>query len=183
MSISFSHCVQTPHFNLFAVSSTLVNCVRILSCFRNCLYIPEKSEDRFIMCMTVSNICVDYIWTEYVNACFQMPNEEKKAGHKSNQNSMMGDIRSNAAKDGGLFADKQKLCKWALIIGVPVVLLVIVIVVVAVVFSQQWVFLSMECNSLMISLISLSCDCQPTTQMWSCSPLNFFFSQRNVFVH
>ena len=65
-----------------------------------------------------------------------MPNEEKKAGHKSNQNSMMGDIRSNAAK-GGLFADKQKLCKWALIIGVPVVLLVIVIVVVAVVFSQQ----------------------------------------------
>ena len=38
-----------------------------------------------------------------------MPNEEKKAGHKSNQNSMMGDIKSNAAKDGGLFADKQTL--------------------------------------------------------------------------
>ena len=110
-----------------------------------------------------------------------MPNQEKKAGHKSNQNSMMGDIRSNAAKDGGLFADKQKLCKWAMIIGVTVVLLVIVIVVVAVVFSQQWVFLSMECNSL-ISLISLSCDCLPTTQMWSCSPLNFFFYTARFFL-
>lgn len=52
-------------------------------------------------------------------------------------NSMMGDIRKSNAKEGGMFSDRQKICKWALIIGVPVVLIVIVIVVVAVVFSQQ----------------------------------------------
>lgn len=52
-------------------------------------------------------------------------------------NSMMGDIRKSNAKEGGMFSDSQKICKWALIIGVPVVLIVIVIVVVAVVFSQQ----------------------------------------------
>lgn len=64
-----------------------------------------------------------------------MPDNEKS---KKNHPSMMGNIRDSHASSGkSICEDQQKLCKWGLIIGVPIVLLIIVIVVVVLVFSNK----------------------------------------------
>lgn len=65
----------------------------------------------------------------------QMPGEDKKKA--DNKNSMVGAIRKSNASGDGMCSDTQKVLKWALIIGIPVVLLIIVIIVVAVMFSQS----------------------------------------------
>lgn len=65
-----------------------------------------------------------------------MPDDEKKKKAKTNH-SIMGEIRQSNAKNGGLCSDPQKVCKWALIIGIPTALLIVVVIVVAVMFSQN----------------------------------------------